>query len=99
MPEKNQKTFEQMMKEMNKMSQDEVAAKIKELDRKCICGMCPTYMGTGEKKLTFCAIGKSTVVKKENGCICPGCPVQMELALRWDYYCIKGSGKEQARMP
>lgn len=29
-------------------------------------------------------------------CICPGCPVQKSLALRWDYYCLKGSGREQA---
>ncbi len=98
MPEENQKTFEQYMEELNKMSPEEKSAKIKELDQKCTCGMCPTYMGTGEEKLTFCVIGKSTVIEKENGCICPGCPVQAELALKWTYYCTKGSGKELAGM-
>ncbi len=72
------------------------AERIRELDRECICGMCPSYMGTGEEKLTFCVIGKSTVITKEKGCICPGCPVQVELKLSWDYYCTKGSGKELA---
>ena len=93
-----QKTFEQNMEAMSKMSPAEVQAKIKELDKICICGKCPTYIGTGEKKLTFCAIGKSTEIKKDKGCLCPGCPVQKTMALRWDRYCLKGSGKEQAGM-
>ena len=89
-------TFEQNMEAMNKMSPKEMDAKVKELTKMCICGRCPTYAGTGEKKLLFCATGKSTIIKKEKGCICPGCPVQKNLALRWDYYCLKGTGKEQA---
>ncbi len=98
MSDENQKMFEQNIEEMDKMSQAELAARIKELDRECVCAMCPTYLGTGEEKLTFCVIGKSTVIEKESGCICPGCPVQIELALKWDYYCTKGSGKELAGM-
>ena len=93
-----QKTFEQNMEAMSKMSPAEVQAKIEELNKICICVKCPTYIGTGENKLTFCAIGKSTIIKKEKGCICPGCPVQKNMALRWNYYCTRGSGKEQARL-
>ena len=98
MAKEPQKTFEQNMEAMSKMTSADMQAKIKELDKICICGKCPTYIGTGEKKLTFCAIGKSTMIKKDKGCLCPTCPVQKNLALRWDRYCLKGSGKEQSGM-
>ena len=95
MPKEVQKTFEQNMELMSKMSPAQVQAQIKELDKICICVKCPTYIGTGERKLTFCAIEKSTIIKKDKGCLCPTCPVQKSLALRWDRYCLKSSGKEQ----
>ncbi len=98
MAKEPQKTFEQNMEAMSKMTPAQMQAKIKELDKICVCGKCPTYIGTGEKKLTFCAIGKSTMIKKDKGCLCPTCPVQKSLALRWDRYCLKGSGKEQSGM-
>ncbi len=98
MPKETQKTFEQNMEAMSKMSPAQMQAQIKELDKICVCGKCPTSVGTGEKKLTFCAIGKSTVIKKDKGCLCPTCPVQKNLALRWDRYCLKGSGKQQSGM-
>jgi hypothetical protein len=98
MAKEAQKTFEQNMEAMSKMTPVQMQAKIKELDKICVCGKCPTYIGTGEKKLTFCAIGKSTMIKKDKGCLCPTCPVQKSLALRWDRYCLKGSGKEQSGM-
>ncbi|MFH1472335.1 MAG: hypothetical protein ABIF85_05525 [Nanoarchaeota archaeon] len=28
--------------------------------------------------------------------MCPACPVQDKLHLRWVYYCTRGSGAEQA---
>ncbi len=96
MAKEAKKTFEQNMEAFSKLSPAETAAKIKELDKICICLNCPTYKGTGETKLTFCAIGKSNIIKKDKGCICPGCPVQKSMALRWDRYCLKGSGKEQS---
>jgi hypothetical protein len=98
MAKEPQKTFEQNMEAMSKLSPAQMQAQIKELDKICVCGKCPTYAGTGEKKLTFCAIGKSTVIKKDNGCLCPTCPVQKNLSLRWDRYCLKGSGKQQSGM-
>ncbi|NJD77055.1 MAG: DUF2769 domain-containing protein [Candidatus Methanoperedens sp.] len=98
MPKEAQNTFEQNMEAMSKMSPEQVQDKIKELNKICICRNCPTYVGTGENKLTFCAIGKSTIIKIDRGCLCPGCPVQKAMALRWDRYCLKGSGVEQSRM-
>lgn len=98
MPKEPQKTFERNMESMSKMSPTELQTKIKEFDKICICGKCPTLFGTGEKKLTFCEIWKSTIIKNDKGCLCPGCPVQKTLSLRWDRYCLKGSGKEQSGM-
>ncbi len=98
MAKEPQKTFEQNMEAMSKLTPAQMQAQIKELDKICVCVKCPTYMGTGEKKLTFCAIGKSAIIKKDKGCLCPTCPVQKNLALRWDRYCMKGSGKEQSGM-
>lgn len=96
MPIGAQKTFEENIEEMSRISQEQMQARIKEFDKICICVKCPTYIGTGEKKLVFCVIGKSTIITKDKGCLCPGCPVQKSLGLRWDRYCMKGSGKEQA---
>ncbi len=98
MAKEPQKTFEQNMEAMSKLTPAQMQAQIKELDKICVCVKCPTYMGTGEKKLTFCAIGKSAIIKKDKGCLCLGCPVQEIMALRWDRYCLKGSGKEQSGM-
>lgn len=96
MQKKQATTFEQAMQAMNKMSPKEKESKMKELARMCICADCPTYVGTGEKALLFCATGKSKIIEEEKGCICPGCPVQDTMGLRWDYYCTKGSGRELA---
>ncbi len=63
----------------------------------CICTSCPTYVECAEE-WAFCLIesGKSKCIKDENGCICPGCPVQSKLGFSHEYYCTKGSEKAQA---
>lgn len=95
MAKANKMTFEQTMAAMSTMSQAEMQAKIAELTKMCICGDCPTYEGTGEKRLLFCETGKSKLITKEKGCLCPSCPVQNTMGLRWKFYCTKGTGKEQ----
>jgi hypothetical protein len=62
----------------------------------CICRMCPTYIDCGEK-LAFCmpATSKSLCIKLENGCLCPGCPVQDAQNFKHEYYCTKGDDKSQ----
>jgi hypothetical protein len=89
-------TFEQAIEAMNKLSLNEIEKKMAQLTKMCICGKCPSYMDTGEKKLLFCLTGKSTIIKDEKGCICMTCPVTNKLGMKWTYYCIRGSGKEQA---
>ncbi len=91
-------TFEEKMAAMGDMSEEEIAQMIEDVKGVCksFCGECPTHTGTEETGLAFCALGKSEIINKEKGCLCPGCPITQRLALRWDYFCMKGSGKEQA---
>jgi hypothetical protein len=89
-------TFEDKMKAMMGISEEEMAKKIEELKVVCknYCGPCPSYTGTGETELAFCALGKSKVIKEDKGCLCPGCPVTEMMSLRWDDYCLRGAGRE-----
>jgi hypothetical protein len=63
---------------------------------KCVCRTCPSYFDCGEP-IAFCfaETGKSACISHENGCVCPGCPVQAEMGFGHDYYCIYGSEKAQ----
>ena len=88
-------TFEQATEMMAQMSEEERKATIAENTNMCICASCPTYVGTGETELLFCELGKSDVITEDKGCTCPGCPVTPKMGLRWNDYCLKGSGREQ----
>jgi len=66
----------------------------------CICATCPSFLKeecakAGEKG-AYCLVGKSKVITKENGCVCPQCPVTAKMALKWGYYCTRGSAAELA---
>jgi hypothetical protein len=58
----------------------------------CICESCPSYFNCGGK-IAFClsGSGKSKCILSEVGCLCPGCPVQPELAHQKTYYCTRGT--------
>ena len=89
-------TFEEKMEAMKDLSQEEMAERVKKVKAACICASCPSYEGTGEKELAFCAVGKSSAITEEKGCTCPGCPVTDMMSLRWQYYCTRGAGRELA---
>lgn len=80
------------------MSEDEMAKMLEDSKSTCrnFCPECPSYTGTGETELAFCTQGRSKIITEEKGCLCPGCPISRKLSMRWDYYCQKGSGMEQA---
>jgi len=66
----------------------------------CICATCPSFLKeeclkAGEKG-AYCLAGKSKVITKENGCVCADCPVTKKMALKWGYYCTRGSAAEMA---
>nr|MDO8134867.1 DUF2769 domain-containing protein [Candidatus Njordarchaeum guaymaensis] len=60
----------------------------------CMCGKCPSYLGTGETQLVFCTIGKSNLIHQQKNCLCEHCGVTKTMSMRWDSYCIKGSALE-----
>ena len=98
--EKTEMTFEKVMESMKDMPEEEMMAKMEANKKICkeYCGNCPSYKDTGETELMFCSTGKSEIIKDEKGCLCGGCPVQKNMCLRWQYYCTRGSGKEQLGM-
>jgi len=84
------------MAELMKQPKAVIDAKMAELTGLCTCADCPTYKGTGETKLLFCALGGGKAIKEEKECLCPACPVTPEVMLRWNFYCLKGSGMQQS---
>ena len=68
----------------------------KQVSDMCLCPSCPSYLDECKDK-AFCypAGGKSKCIKKEQGCICPGCPVQSAMNYTRVYYCTRGSDVEQ----
>jgi len=68
-------------------------AEMLEAEQRCICYRCPSYIG--ETKKGFCAKGGSEKIKRELGCICPGCAMKERLMLKNLYYCIYGAESEQ----
>ena len=67
----------------------------------CICGGCPSYNNCAkeEQELLYCSLGKSPAcIIKENGCICPSCPVTDQMGLKNEFFCTRGSEKEQRKM-
>ncbi|MFA5247124.1 MAG: DUF2769 domain-containing protein [Candidatus Micrarchaeia archaeon] len=57
----------------------------------CICPKCPSFAQCGAK--AFCFTGKSKCIAKEQGCLCPACPVQEKNGFSGVYYCIRGAAK------
>ncbi len=69
---------------------------MKEAVRLCVCRMCPSFVDCKEE-IAFCMAVNSTsnCITKENGCLCPGCPVQDREEFQHVYYCTRGCEKEQ----
>jgi len=93
--------FNQIMKEMSEMK---VEDRIKEVAKKkeiCICNGCLTYnqCARDNKELLYCSLGKSSAcITKEIGCICPSCPITEQMGLENEFFCTRGSEKEQRAM-
>lgn len=62
----------------------------------CICSSCPSWVECDEKGgFCFPTVAKSSCIDNEKGCICAACPATDEMGLKHDYYCTRGSDKEQ----
>lgn len=93
--------FEEIMQMMSQMTEEEVNKTMEDYKRQCVCPGCPTYNKCAEKEgeLFYCRLGKSpTCITEEAGCICPACPITDKMGLTHEYFCTKGTEKEQRRM-
>jgi len=75
-----------------------IEKKIPELKRQCICPDCPTYNECARdgKEFLYCIYGRSfSCVTEDLGCICPGCPLIMDLGLLNLTFCLLGSEQSQ----
>ncbi len=73
------------------------------MDRKeaiglCLCRLCPSFVDCNEE-IAFCLADKGTsgCIRTEQGCLCPGCPVQEKENFQHVYYCIRGNERDQSR--
>jgi len=82
-----------------RLSPNETRQRTEEFLNMCICSGCPSWTECGEKG-GFClsAIGKSSCITEEKGCICPRCPVTGKMGFKHDYYCTRGSEKKLLEM-
>jgi hypothetical protein len=84
-----------MMQRLSEMPEHERRKEICYQKTMCICSRCPSYIGTDEKEVLFCSLGKSDKITQENGCICGTCPVMERMGLTRLYYCTRGNETQQ----
>lgn len=92
--------FEIFMEKMNE-GRPEVRDTIDMWKMVCVCPSCPSYndCARDNKELAYCLVGKTQHCKiDEQGCICPDCPVTLELELKNTYYCARGSELQMRKM-
>lgn len=89
-------TYEEKVKMMAVMSETDRESAAENVLHICedYCGKCPTYQGTGEVWLAFCALGKSSIIKEHKGCLCGQCLISKTMSMRWEYYCTQGKAME-----
>jgi hypothetical protein len=93
--------FEETMQMMSRMTEEERKKATKSDKALCVCPNCPTYNECAQEKgeLLYCRLGKSPAcITEELGCICPSCPVVEKMGLKNEYFCTKGTEKEQRGM-
>lgn len=83
------------------MTSEQMEKRLKEVESMCICEGCPTYLRLGEKDdyIAYCfpTRGKSKKIENEVGCICSSCPVYEEMNFTTDYFCTRGTEKQQKK--
>lgn len=89
--------FEELMEELEELSDKDRSLKIKEMEGDCVCPICPTYEDCGQGENVFCITEKSSCVDMELGCLCPTCPLaqKYKFGVLYNFYCARGTEKEQ----
>ncbi len=86
--------FDQTMKMMKSLTPEDKKMKMDKFLDKCNCGSCPSYTecAKNDQEGIFCLMGNSfRCINEINGCNCPTCPVESDLSMKNDMYCMKGS--------
>lgn len=89
--------YDQAIKRMSTMSEEE-RKKMNQEDRKlCNCPPCPTHLqcAVERNELLYCFEGKSGCLKEQKVCFCPDCPVHSKYELGHMYYCLRATEAEQ----
>ena len=91
--------FTKSVRSMLTMPANQARAKMKELEKVCICPTCPTYSSTCAMKAgenVFCARGTSfKCISSDKGCICQTCPVTKSMGLEHQSFCLMDGEKAQ----
>jgi hypothetical protein len=89
--------FDLYIEQMKNRGADEIAMIMTAFEIVCVCPNCPTYndCSKGKSELLYCLHGKSQQCAfDEEGCSCPDCPVALDLELKFEFYCSRGSEKD-----
>lgn len=93
--------FEELINELNGMSDDDRNERIKGLEAECVCPICPTFnqcaKDTGEN--IFCLKNESNCINTEKGCMCPTCPfaATYKIGVVHNFYCKRGGEVKQRK--
>jgi Protein of unknown function (DUF2769) len=92
--------FEQLIHDINEMSEGDRTNALENYKGSCICHTCATYTkcaADANEKL-FCVTGKSkNCISEPKGCECPVCPLarSLDIGVIHNTYCLNGSEMEQ----
>ncbi|MCE5215340.1 MAG: DUF2769 domain-containing protein [Methanobacterium sp.] len=94
--------FEELINQLNDLSENDKEEEIKKLQKDCVCPICPTYDQCAKDKseIIFCITGKSSCIEQEKGCMCPTCPFasKYKIGVLHNFYCIRGRDLEQRKL-
>lgn len=95
--------FEKLNPQLNEMSDEDRNKKLQELEKDCVCPICPTYTDCAKKagENMFCIRDKSEeCINKERGCMCPTCPfaAKYKIGVIFNFYCIRGEELKQRKL-
>ena len=90
--------LELFLQELSQITEEEQMKATEAKKGLCACPNCPTYNECAQEKgeLLYCILEKSQpCITEELGCICPACPIWEKMDLSNEYFCTKGTEREQ----
>lgn len=94
--------FEELVDQLNRISNKERRENIKNLGVECVCKICPSYIECAKdsEEKFFCLTTKSNCIKVQKGCMCPTCPIatRYKIGIYNNFYCIRGTEIDQRRI-